>query len=109
MNEVLIAFIGWSLVGCFFIGIGIYSFFSKKPVGFWANAKKIEVNDIKKYNGAMAKLFCIFGIVFIVLGLPLLSGQNNAWIFLSIFGTMLEAIIAMIIYTLVIEKKHKKN
>ena len=56
-----------------------------------ANADVFEVTDIKKYNHAVAKLFCIFGIVLIVLGIPLL------------------AIIAMVVYSLVIEKKYKKS
>ena len=42
-----------------------------------------EVKDRKKYNAAVGKLFSVFGIVFILLGLPLLAGQNSPWIFLS--------------------------
>lgn len=57
----------------------------------------------------MSKLFVGFGIVFILLGLPLLSGQNSALILLSAFGAMAEAIILMAICTLVIEKKCKKK
>lgn len=61
--------------------------FSKKEVGFWANAGKFEVTDVKKYNGAVGKLFIGYGIVFILLGLPMLSGQNSPWIILSIGGS----------------------
>ncbi len=102
-------FIVWSTVGCLFIGVGIYSFFTKKAIGFWANAEMFQVTDIKKYNGAVAKLFCIYGIVFIVLGFPLISEQNSAWILLSVIGMMIESITAMIVYTTVIEKKYKKK
>ena len=63
MTEMIIGFIIWSLVGCVFIFIGIYSFFSQKAVGFWANVKMFEVTDVKKYNAAVGKLFCAFGIV----------------------------------------------
>ena len=48
-------------------------------------------------------------MVFAVLGLPLLKGQNNPFIILSILGIMLEAIVAMVIYTTVIEKKYRKK
>lgn len=109
MTGMIIGFIGWSIVGCLFICLGIYSFFAKKAMGFWANAEMFEVTDIKKYNGAVAKLFCVFGIVFIILGVPLLSKQNSAWILFSVLGLMIESITAMIVYTTVIEKKYKKK
>lgn len=109
MTGMMIGFVIWSALGGVFIGLGIYSLFSKKAIGFWANVKAFEVTDIKKYNAAMAKLFCTFGIVLMVLGVPLLSGQNSAWILLSVAGMMIESIIAMIVYTMVIEKKYRKN
>lgn len=109
MTELFIGFMIWCIVGCLFIGLGIYSFFAKKPARFWANAEIFQVTDIKKYNRAVGKLFCSFGIVFIILGLPLLSGQNSPWILLSVLGVMIECIAIMIIYTTVIEKKYKKK
>lgn len=109
MMETMIGFIIWSIVGGLFIFLGIYSFFSKKAMGFWANEKMFEVTDIKKYNAAVGKLFCAFGVIFIILGLPLLAGQNSGWILLSVLGVMLEVIATMMIYTLVIEKKYRKK
>lgn len=104
-----IAFIIWSIGGCVFIGMGIYAIFSKKPMGFWANAEMFELIDMKQYNYAMAKLFCVYGVVFILLGLPMLSEQNSPWILLSVIGLMVESIIAMVVYSLVIEKKYKRK
>lgn len=109
MTGTIIAFAAWCVMGCVFICMGIYSLFAKKAVGFWANAKVFEVTDIKKYNAAAAKLFCAYGIVFILLGLPLLSGQNSVWIIFSMIGVMAETVAAMVIYTIVIEKKYRKN
>ncbi len=109
MDGKIIGFIIWSAIGGIFICLGIYSHFSKRVMGFWANTKVFEVSDIKKYNHAVAKLFCIFGIVLIVLGIPLLAGQNSPWILLSIVGVMIESIVAMAVYILVIEKKYKKE
>ncbi len=105
----IIGFIIWGLTGLLFVGMGIYAFFSKKPTGFWANAEMFEVTDVKKYNSAVAKLFCAFGIVFILLGLPLLAEENSALIILSVLGTMLETIVMMAIYVTVIENKYKKK
>lgn len=109
MTETMIGFVIWAAFGVLFIALGIYSFFSKKVMRFWANAEVFEVTDMKKYNKAMAKLFCVFGIVLIFLGVPLLSGQNRAWILLSVVGIMIESITAMVIYTMVIEKKYKRK
>ena len=102
-------FVIWCVVGCLFIGLGIYSFYSQKPMGFWANAQMFEVTDRKKYNAAVGKLFSVFGIGFILLGLPLLAGQNSPWIFLSVLGALLECIAAMVVYTVVIEERYRKK
>lgn len=78
----MLGFIIWLLVGCAFVGFGIYCFYSKKEVafGFWANADMFSVNNVNAYNRAMGKLWC-----------------------------MLEAIITMAIYVTVIEKKYRKK
>lgn len=109
MPETLIGFGIWCIVGFFFIALGIYALFSKKEVGFWANAEMFQVTDVKKYNKAMCKLFCIMGVVFIFLGMPLLRKETTLWILFSCVGVMVEVIVAMIIYTTVIEKKYKKK
>jgi len=103
------AFIIWLAVGCFFIISGIISFFSKKPGSFWANAKVFEVNDVKKYNHALGKLWCVFGILFAISGIPLLAGQNSPFILLSVLAVFIEVISVMIIYTQVIEKKYRST
>lgn len=107
MDGRIIGFIVWVAVGCFMIGLGINAFFSKKAVGFWANIKTFAVNDIRGYNNAVGKLFVIYGIIFIVLGVPLLNGQNTPYILLSILGVMIETIAIMSIYNIVITKKYK--
>lgn len=105
----MLAFIIWAIAGCAFIGLGLYAFVSKKEVafGFWANAKMFPVKDIKSYNRAVGKLWCIFGVVFVILGVPLLEGQNSPLIILTMLGVMAEVIITMAIYTIIIEKKYR--
>jgi len=105
----IIGFIIWAIVGCFIIGIGISAFFRKKAVGFWANIEVEPINDIKNYNYAMGKLFIAYGVIFVLLGLPMLSGQNSPFIILSVLGIMVETIATMTIYTLIIAKKYKRN
>ena len=102
-------FILWLLVGGAFIGLGFYARSSKKTMGFWANAKVFAVTDVAKYNNAVGKLFIVFGIVFIILGLPLLLQKVTILIFVPAIGVMIESIVAMIVYTVVIEKKYRKQ
>lgn len=109
MQELIIAFIIWSMVGIAFVCLGIHAFVTKKTVGFWANAKTFEVKDVKKYNRAVGKLFCVYGIVFIILGVPILNGQNSAFALLSCAGILIETITVMIVYVTVIEKKYRKS
>ncbi len=108
MGEI-IGFIICVVVGCLIIGIGISAFFRRKAVGFWANIEVEPMNDIKNYNCAMGKLFIAYGAIFILLGLPMLSGQNSPLIILSVLGVMFETIVAMAVYTLIIARKYKKN
>ena len=105
----MIGFIVWALVGCGFVGMGVCSFFAKKPAAFWANAEMFEVSDVKRYNAAMGKCWCVFGAVFIALGIPLLAGQNTPLVLLSVLGVAAEVIAFMAVYTLVIEKKYRKR
>lgn len=99
-------FVIWALVGAAIIVIGIRALFAKKPVGFWANVETMSVSDVKGYNRATGKLFMVYGAVFILLGLPLLGGQNTPFILLSIIGVMFETIIIMAIYSICIVKKY---
>lgn len=105
----MLAFVIWCICGCLFIGIGIYDFFSKTAVGFWANAKKFSVTDVKKYNHAVGILWIVYGGIFIALGLPLLKDQESVMILFSVLGVMAESIGMMIVYVLGIEKRYKKS
>lgn len=109
MDRGSMGFIVWAIVGCILIGIGIGASFSKKAVGFWANSKTFPVKDIKGYNHALSKLFILYGVIFIVLGIPLLCDQNTPYILLSVVGVMVETIALMSIYSIVIEKKYRSE
>ncbi len=105
------AFMCWLAVGAAFIGLGIYVMLStkKRAFGFWANAEMFPVEDIKGYNRAVGKLWCAFGTAFVLLGIPLLPGQNEGYIVITILGSLVEAIVVMAIYVTVIERKYRKD
>ncbi|MCI9068298.1 MAG: hypothetical protein HFI65_06465 [Lachnospiraceae bacterium] len=107
----MLGFVIWMLAGTGFVVFGIYAAFSRRtmPFGFWANAKVFEVTDVKGYNRAVGILWCVFGVCFALLGLPLLPGQNSAWVLFSVLGAMAEAITAMAVYTVGIEGKYRKR
>ena len=106
----MVAFIIWAVIGALFIISGIYCFFSKKEkaFGFWANAETFPVKNIKKYNRAVGKLWIAFGVLFIIVGVPLLDGQNSAGSLFSVLGTVFLVLSIMVIYVLGIEPKYRK-
>lgn len=106
----MIAFGICLVIAVFFEILGICAFCAKKPMGFWANAEVFEVTDVKKYNRAVGKLWCGFGVVLAVTCIPLLTGgQNDPVLLLPVLAIMIEAIAVMVIYTLGIEKKYRKK
>ena len=102
-------FLIWCLCSLFFVGLGIASFFAEKPMGFWANAKMFEVTDVKRYNHAVGKMWIVFGIIFMGLGIPLMKGKDSPNIIISILGIPIAVIALMVVYTTIIEKKYKKK
>lgn len=111
MEGRLIAFVIWSILSVLFIGMGIYdlNFKKAKPFGFWANAEMTSIEDVKGYNRALGKLWCVYGVLLMVIGLPLLDGQNSGLIFISIMGAMLISIATMVVYVVGIEPKYRKK
>ena len=93
--------------GIIYMGLALYIWFSKKAVGFWGSKKMFEVTDIRNYNHALSKLYVVHGLMYIFLGLPLLTGHHK-WIILSVAGVVVETIIFVAVYSLVIKKKYKK-
>ena len=105
------AFAIWAIMGVLFIAMGIYDFNSKKtkPFGFWANTETAPIEDVKGYNRALGMLWCIYGILFILIGLPLLDVKNPGMIIIPILGAMFISIGAMMVYVVGIESKYRKK
>lgn len=108
MDKNLLSFLGWSAVGLFFEGLAVYVWFSKKPVSF--SARPLEVTDKKRYNRAVAKLYMVYGAVFILLGLPLLAAPLPGWAAcLMAAGIVGASAACRAVYALVIRKKYQKH
>ena len=111
MEEKLLAFVIWAIMGAIFIVMGIYCLKYKRvqPFGFWANAEVKPVEDVKGYNRSLGILWCVYGVLFTLIGLPLLDGQNSGLIIITMLGTMFISIGAMVAYVVGIESKYCKK
>ena len=113
MGENLVAFIIWAILGVAIIIMGIYDINSKKakPFGFWANAGVEHIEDVKGYNRALGILWCVYGVLFTLIGLPLLvlNGQNGGLIVIPMVGALFISIGAMAVYTVGIESRYRKK
>ena len=79
--------------------------------GLWANAEVEPIEDVKAYNRAIGILWCVYGILFVLIGLPLLvlNKQNGGLIAIPMVGTMIISIGAMAVYLIGIEAKYRKK
>ncbi len=111
MTEGMIAFIIWVAVSLVFVVIGIYDLRSDEVAGFWNVGKRPEVapEHVKAYNRAVGILWIGFAVVFTLLGLPLLAGDDSPLIAITLLGSMLSIVVLMAVYVLVIEKKYCKK
>ena len=111
MNEKIAAFVIWAVIGVLIIIMGIYDLLSKKekPFGFWANAKVGEIENVKAYNRALGTLWCVYGVLFVLIGLPLLAEENSGLMIIPILGAMFISVGAMAVYTVGIEGKYRKK
>ncbi|WP_270839331.1 hypothetical protein [Peptacetobacter hiranonis] len=105
----IMGFVIWVICGLLFVGIGIYDYRSKKQVGFWANFDVPEVEDVIGFNKAVGRLFIIYGVVFILIGIPLIPSifyKNMLLVFIPIIGTVFETIWLMVYFVMKIEKDY---
>lgn len=111
MTEGIIAFVIWIMVSLVFVVIGVYDLRADTVVGFWSNGKRPEIaqENIKAYNRAVGKLWIGFALFFMLLGLPLLAGDDSPLIVITLLGSLLAVVVLMAVYVLVIEKKYGKK
>ena len=101
----IIGFIIWSSVAVLMIGIGIWSWNSKKPAGFYAGTKPPKVTDAKKYNHAVGILWFVYAAFYELLGVPLLFEKQNSPMFIvPALGTPLITIGLVIAYNRILAK-----
>ena len=101
-------FIIWSAVCAMLFGIGIWTWYAKKPAGFFAGVEPPEVTDVRKYNHAVATLWFLYAILMEAAGVPLLFLKQNSAAFLpAVLGAAVLSIALAIGYAHV-ERKFRK-
>lgn len=104
----MVGFILWSIVALLFLGIGMSSRKATEAVGFFTFVKPPIVEDVRRYNNAVAILWFVVTMIWELMGIPFLFLKQNSPIFLFIiFGVVILLIAMMIAYTR-IEAKYKR-
>ena len=102
------AFAIWTALSVLMACIGIFTYRSKKPVYFFANdSAPLNVEDVKGYNHALAKLWFVYAVLLFLCGLPLLSG-NKVLTIVTMLGTVFSTLILIGVYVMKIESKYRK-
>ena len=101
----IIGLITWLSVAVLIIAIGVWSWNSKKTVGFYTGVEPPKVKDVKKYNHAVAVLWFVYGILFALLGFPFLfEEQNSPGFVLTILGTVAITIGLLVAYNRILKR-----
>lgn len=95
----------WSAVALVLVGIGIWDWNSKTPVGFYSGIKPPKVTDVRRYNHSVAIMWFVYTFVFELLGLPLmLSEENPAGVIFGALGVIFSIIVLAIAYNVILSK-----
>ncbi len=106
----MIGFVIWSAVFLVLLGIGIWSWRSRKAVGFFSGVKPPEVTDVRRYNRSVAVLWFVYAGLFELMGLPLLFlKQNSAGFLWSLLGIPLITIGLLIVYNRILRRFELKK
>ena len=117
MTEMLLAYLIWLACAALFVVLGVVDLANAhkgKPFGFYNISpppKAENLTDVTAYNRAVGKLLIGAGLVFALLGLPLLAEGDNAALVVLVpcLGTVAWVIGMVLVYELVIMKKYRKK
>lgn len=116
MNENTIAYIIWLLISLIFVILGVYDWKNAENgsvFGFYnicPPPKAEQLTDVTAYNRAVSKLLIGSGIVFALIGLPLLSSDNEAVIVLvGVLGSIFWVISMVLAYECIIMRKYRRK
>ena len=97
----------WTITCLIFVGLGVWSFISKKAVGFWAGVEPPKVKDVKKYNRTVGILWFIYAGLMDMMGIPLIFLDQNSAGFIPVILGSVAVTIGLVAAYVMIEKKYK--
>lgn len=104
----IIGFVIVTLCMSFFIGIAVWAWKAKEPVGFFTGVKPPKVKDVTAYNHAVAKIWIGFAIAFeILIGGPLLFLEQNSAGFVLPMLLCMPLSIGMAVAYIIVEAKYR--
>lgn len=104
----IIAFVIVTLCMSFFVGIAVWAWKAKEPVGFFTGVKPPKVKDVTAYNHAVAKIWIGFAIAFeLVIGVPLLFLEQNSAGFVIPVLMCPPLVIGMAVAYIIVEAKYR--
>ena len=101
-------FVIWSITSVIMLGIGIWSYRSEKPVGFFTGTKPPDVKDAKEYNHAVGILWFSYAVLLEIMGIPFLFLKQNSAGFIPVFLGTIAITIGLMVGYVAIEKKYRK-
>lgn len=101
----IVGFVIWSGVSLFIFGVGVWIWRSERAAGFYSGVEPPEVSDVKRYNRAVGTLWFVYAALMELLGLPLLTlEQNDAGFVWSMLGVVAITIGLMAAYHRILDK-----
>ncbi len=89
-----------SLAAIIFLLIGISTWKSKEPAGFFTFVKRPAVSDVKRYNHAVSVLWMAAAVILELTGVPILFlEQNSPFLIVIILAVVIMVLAMMIVYT----------
>lgn len=102
-----IGFSIWSAVTVIFLVLAARSFRSEEAAGFFAGVTPPKVTDIRRYNRAVGRIWLVYGVMYELLGVPILfMEQNSPWFLVIILGAVFWT-IALVVTYVITENKYR--
>lgn len=113
MVEIFFALVIYLLVAAIMLGIGIFQYRSKSPVGFYSGEKpplERELTDVSAWNKKHGKMWIWYGVIIIasyLAGIPFLV-IDSVWCVVPLCGGIMIPLPFMIGYHHKLVREYKK-
>lgn len=101
MASIIISGISFGICAILFLGIGIFQYKSKSPVGFYSGEippKAEELTDVSAWNKKHGMMWIIYSGIVIISWIVSCFIGDSIWILVPIFGGLLIPGVFMIMY-----------